>query len=277
MLLVTLDDIVGDDEQFYIKQEVLQHKQAIPLHRHDHCELFWIKDGEGDHHVNGKTVSIDPGCIAFIRPDDEHRLIPANGDKLAVYSLSFFSTTAEYFKERYYPYSRKYFWSSKTIPFHDSLDSDLLEWLSAKFQTLFHKPRTNFFLDQFLLSLFEMLGQSNPLLNEKDIPGWLAHALNQYKTPAHFAQGAEGFATLANRSVEHVSRTIKKHFDMTLSEVINKERMHYAARQLIITDDPIFSIALDCNFSHLSYFYSLFKEHYRLTPGEYRELNQRFS
>lgn len=278
MLFVKLDDIIGNGEKFFIRREVSEPGGIhISLHRHDHFEIMWVEEGKGHHVVNGKTVAVERGTIAFIRPEDEHKVTPVDGVGVTVCSLSFFPATATYFRRRYFLHSRKYFWSKEKIPFHDSLDDDLLDWLSVKFQALFHKPRTNFFLDQFLLSLFEVLGQSNPWLNEKDIPGWLINALSQYKTPRHFAQGAEGFAALANRSVEHVSRTTKKHLDMTLSEVINRERMHYAARQLVITDDPIFSIAMDCNFSHLSYFYSLFKEHYQLTPGEYRELNRRFS
>lgn len=277
MLFVELDNIVGRGEKFFIKREVLDPGGSTSPHRHDHCEIFWVQEGGGHHVVNERTISLEQGTIAFIRAADEHYIKAGHTSGITLCSISFYSSTTRYFRKRYYPHSRKYFWSREHIPFHESLDADLLDWLSAKFETLFHKPRTNFFLDQFLLSLFEMLGRYNPLLDEKDIPGWLANALSQYKTPEHFARGAEGFATLANRSVEHVSRTIKKHFDLTLSEVINRERMYYAARQLIITDDPIFSIAMDCNFAHLSYFYSLFKEHYKLTPGEYRELNRRFS
>lgn len=274
---VMLENLVNGEEKFYIEKKVIDIVDCQPLHDHDHTELFWVEKGKGFHCVNDKKVPLEKGAIVFIRPSDQHSVTPANNTQILLRTLSFFKETADYFRTRYFPKSRKYFWSEEKTPFHDSLDEDLLEWLNTRFEILYHKPSTNFYLDQFLLSLLEMLGQNDPLLEKKDIPAWLFNVLNQYKTPEHFARGPEGFAAMANRSVEHVSRTIKKHFDMSLSEVINRERMNYAARQLIITDDPIFSIAMDCNFANHGYFYTLFKDYFKITPGEYRELYRRFS
>lgn len=50
--------------------------------------------------------------------------------------------------------------------------------------------------------------------------------------------------------------------------------MSYAANQLVTTDKSAAEIASDLKFSNRTHFYKLFRQHFGVTPGEYRELHR---
>lgn len=59
--------------------------------------------------------------------------------------------------------------------------------------------------------------------------------------------------------------------DTTPTDFINKYRIHHAAQLLSTTDDPVGFIAEQCGFTNRSTFTRLFREHYSMTPTEYRK------
>lgn len=74
--------------------------------------------------------------------------------------------------------------------------------------------------------------------------------------------------------IDYVNRVVRKHTSMTLSELINDQKMEYARTQLIMTDMPIKEISRNCGFSSLAHFYKIFKKRYAYTPKEYRRFTQ---
>ena len=84
-----------------------------------------------------------------------------------------------------------------------------------------------------------------------------------------------GLENTAKRlNIDYVNRVVRKHTSMTLSELINDQKMEYARTQLIMTDMPIKEISRNCGFSSLAHFYKIFKKHYAYTPKEYRRFTQ---
>ena len=79
---------------------------------------------------------------------------------------------------------------------------------------------------------------------------------------------------MAGRSHEHINRVLRKYLNQTLSEAVNGARIRYAARQLTMTEKKIITIALDCNFPSLGYFYKCFKKYYGIAPDQYRKMNK---
>lgn len=78
---------------------------------------------------------------------------------------------------------------------------------------------------------------------------------------------------LANRaglSTYQFEQRIRKLFQITAGQLIQKTRMEAAVRRLRETNDPIATVALDCGYSDQSAFTRQFKQTVGLSPSEYR-------
>jgi AraC-like DNA-binding protein len=77
---------------------------------------------------------------------------------------------------------------------------------------------------------------------------------------------------LSHFSQSHLSRLIKKQFNMTLKEYINELRLQHAYNEIIITPKPFESIAYDIGFSSFSHFNKIFKARFSITPSRLRKI-----
>jgi AraC-like DNA-binding protein len=68
----------------------------------------------------------------------------------------------------------------------------------------------------------------------------------------------------------YLSRMIKKSTNYNFSELLCQVRLNEAAKLLLHTDLKISEIADSIGYSKPNYFYKLFKEHYGITPTEYK-------
>ncbi|MDO5310899.1 MAG: AraC family transcriptional regulator, partial [Clostridia bacterium] len=120
-----------------------------------------------------------------------------------------------------------------------------------------------------LFSKYFIRFNSSP--SDSDIPSWLSGAYEQMKSVKNFREGTPAMIKLCGKSYEHVSRSIKKYYGTTLTEYINTLRLNYAANLLTNTNYTLTDIYLECGFNSPSYFSSSFKNHYGLSPYEYRK------
>jgi len=105
----------------------------------------------------------------------------------------------------------------------------------------------------------------------KIMPDWLECACEAMRDSAQFTEGTPALFRLASRSPEHVSRELKRCTGETPTELINRLRLEHAARRLLLSGEDITTIAYNSGFETLSYFSSLFKKRFGLTPRDYRK------
>jgi AraC-like DNA-binding protein len=77
-------------------------------------------------------------------------------------------------------------------------------------------------------------------------------------------------AALAGLSAYQLEQRIRKIFQLTAGQLIQKTRMETAVRQLRETNAPIAAVALDCGYSNQSAFTRQFRQTMGLSPLEYR-------
>ncbi len=77
-------------------------------------------------------------------------------------------------------------------------------------------------------------------------------------------------AAQAGLSVYQFEQRIRKLFQVTPGQLIQKTRMEAAVKRLQETNDPIATIALDCGYSDQSAFTRQFRQTTGLSPSEYR-------
>ena len=261
-------------EVFHIARTTIQSQNDLQLHKHGFAEVFWIKEGNGIHLINGQEIPLSKGMLCMIRPNDEHTFkLGKNREGLVVTNIAFFEESLSYFKNRYFSYSDTYFWTENQFPYTVQLDTDQLSELSSLADRLLSQPRDLLHLDFMMIHIFRLVCSIQS--NQTHIPHWLALALDKYNTPENFRKGTEGFISLSGRTVDHVNRVIQKHLKQTLTETISKARLQYASRQLIMTNASIKSICFDCGIESVSYFHRLFKNHFGITPNAYRKKNHK--
>ena len=73
---------------------------------------------------------------------------------------------------------------------------------------------------------------------------------------------------------KQISRIIKKEYGCSLSELVKRRRLNAACMLLKHTNLSISEIAFTVGYEYESYFFSLFKKTYGLTPLAYRENNK---
>lgn len=77
-------------------------------------------------------------------------------------------------------------------------------------------------------------------------------------------------AAQAGLSAYQFEQRIRKLFQLTAGQLIQKTRMEAAVQRLRETNDPIATIALDCGYSDQSAFTRQFRQTTGLSPSEYR-------
>ena len=75
----------------------------------------------------------------------------------------------------------------------------------------------------------------------------------------------------SGKSREHLSRSIKKFYNLSFSDYINNIRLNYVANSLLDTDLSITYLFYEAGFENLSYAYVLFKRKFNTTPKMMRE------
>lgn len=82
---------------------------------------------------------------------------------------------------------------------------------------------------------------------------------------------AEDIAQSAGLKANYAIRLFKKLHGCGLVQYLTEIRLNAAQRSLIMTDEKIINIAMDCGFNTLSRFYETFKKRNRCSPVKYRQ------
>ena len=107
--------------------------------------------------------------------------------------------------------------------------------------------------------------------NSNDIPIWLSQTYEQMKSVKNFYTGIPAMVEISGKTYEHLSRCMKKYYNITVTEYINSLRLNYAANLLVNTNYSLTDLYLECGFSNQTYFSTCFKRTYGMTPTAYRK------
>jgi AraC-like DNA-binding protein len=103
-------------------------------------------------------------------------------------------------------------------------------------------------------------------------PTWLARSVNSMSLEANLRGGVARLCELAHVSPPYLSRSVRRYYGVTPSELLNDLRLRRAAVLLGTTDESVNSIGARCGFSSPTYFSNRFRRTYSASPREYRSL-----
>lgn len=278
MILKTKDLIDPDTEIHYAYHKSL--KDITAPHSHDFFEIFLITKGKALHKINGKEEILEEGTLVFIRPKDKHYYEKLPDNICELINVAFPAKTIKqlfnYFGEGF---------ESERLLNADHPPTLILpqlerEIIISRFERLntYSRKRKGKIKTELRLLLAEIFSRyfTGEIEKEKeDIPGWIIKLRTEMEKKENFTAGINRMYELSERSPEHLSRSLKKFYNETPTEFINKLRLNYSSNLLVNSDEDIASIALDAGFENLSHFYHLFKKYFSVSPKEFRLKHQK--
>ncbi len=102
----------------------------------------------------------------------------------------------------------------------------------------------------------------------------VADAVRRIQTSFGEPLKVQDLAALAGLSPYQFEQRMRRIFQITAGQFIQKTRMDAAVRRLRETDMPIAAVALDCGYSDQSAFSRQFKQTVGLSPAEYRRVSR---
>lgn len=244
-------------------------------HCHDFYELFFIIKGRQLLTVNKRVVLLQESSLALVRPKDVHS--KEFIDEGLHINVAFAKRTAnELFHYLGKGFPKEMLLNSEIPPFvvlnsiEKRIVQESMESLSSvdvsETQTI--KTRLRILLFQLLTQYF-----TNINYTKRNIPPWMSTVLVEMDKKENFTSGLSALIKFSGMTHSYLCRSFKKHLNFTPTELINDQRLNYAANLLIRSDLEIVDICLDSGFGNLSHFYHVFKQKFNATPLEYRKLH----
>ena len=266
--------ISSPDDEFHLTRATIPRGSSIRRHTHDFIEILWVDGGEAVHEVNGESVPIRTNHLVMMRTGDVHGFACRRESNLVLVNVAFRKETLGHIRSRYFPGAPFFYGGESRLPKMVDLDNDFRRRAGDNVDLLANEPRTLFHVERFLLNLFYNIESYSSEEFSPLCPDWLIRACTTVQKPEIFTGGVGAFRRLCGKSATHVARESREWLRATPSQIVNRSRMEYAARELSMTDRTILDISLDCGFSSLSRFYQVFKQHYRMSPRKYRIKNK---
>lgn len=244
-------------------------------HYHDYYEIFIMNDGSCIHHINGTKIKLTKGSLVFIRPDDIHDYVGIGGEKFSMMNITFTSETAnmifEFLGEGF---PTKQILTSKYPPSVELNDKDLAK-IEGKMSSIraIDPKNHNIIKSKLRIFIFDLLTKYffTSESEVETVPYWLEAMCEKISRDGNFKNNTEYFFSLSDKTREHISRSMKKYYNLTVTEYINSLRMNYIANMLINSNHKICDIIYDSGFNNISWASELFKQKYGCTMQKYRK------
>ena len=263
-------------ETGFLLRHIYGKTERFVLHSHDFYEIFLTVNGNIIHTVNGCTQVLEPGCLVFMRPDDIHQYIyrdepdyefvnlAVNKDIIEsmVAYLGEAADTQQLFSEKLPPVVRLTASEVKSflrkIDFFYTVDTDDIVMKKLKIRS-------------FLADTFIKYFLRNTDDEQSDIPLWLEETAEKMKRKENFTVGIRRMTEISGKTQEHLARSVKKYYGVTLTQFINELRINYAVNLILNTNLKMTDICYEAGFGNISNFYTNFKEIYGMSPKQFRE------
>lgn len=248
--------------------------EIFKVHKHEFFEIVIADRGTPVHIFNGKKEKLEKNTLLFIRPDDIHGFLADSHFYFA--NLAFSKEIAEnLFLYLADPFSEEKLINSENPPsviLSDAEKEKIMNEISSVNALCADSEKEIAF--RFKIILFEIFTKYL-YLNEKhktsETPFWLDYMIEKMKQKKNFSVGTGAMTKISGRSREHISRCLKKYFNVTPSQFLTEIRLNYAANMLLNSNLSVVDICFECGFENLSWFYRNFKEKYNCTPKQYRK------
>lgn len=272
-------EALQENRYFTIRKKLwdLKDDMQASLHWHDYYEIEFITGGHGTHVFNGEKYPLQRGCAYLITPKDFHTVTEDPADRLQLFNINF---------------------SEQILP---PLLSQQLDSSNGLFRITFQEPDSTRIcaLMEALLSEYESQELDRSEMMQALFEEFLILMIRQNRREAHESQQNFQKPVLP---VNQVINYLKLHFrepvslascakmvyltpnylgelfhrstNLSFNEYVKHLRFDYAVNLLNLSPTPVEQISKLSGFHSASYFISLFRQQFGITPSQYRKLEE---
>lgn len=247
---------------------------GLNLHRHDYFELIYLENAAQSHFMEGRTVEVPQGSLIFVRPNDLHALYNPKNQGAVLHHLAFSRLMADHLFS-FFDIDLAWLTQSEFPPtvILNTEESRQIQLLFKELGTL--SGQTEFTrrvtVKRILVQIFCQYLMHASTVSQQTAPPWLSETRRLMSSPENFSQGIERMVQLSGRTKEHLCRSMKKYYGISVSDFVNDLRLTYIANQLVNSDAQILDLCYNSGFSSLSWMYSLFRSKFGCSPAVFRK------
>jgi AraC family transcriptional regulator len=241
----------------------LKHKAArkLPSHSHELAYFCLLLNGDYWEQLGSKRITYKPLTVMFHPPGTTHldEIGPAGG--------RFFSVEV---KPEWMDRLRECLGSRDL---DSSLHEGELAWLAMRLYRE-HKQMDScsmLTIEGLVLEMLATVGRMKEI-KEQSGPPWFSRAMDLLNAEFRNNLKVQDIANELGVHPFHLSRVFRKVHRQTIGEYVQKLRVTYACKELVIPDNDLATVALSAGFADQSHFTRVFKNITGVTPGVYREL-----
>ncbi len=252
-----------------------------PIHWSNCIEILYVLEGSLEVTINSGKYQLEKGEIEIINVNEAHSIKAlTKKNRVLIFHID------QYFFEKYYSdIEGMFFWTNTdTEGIQQSEEYETLREYLSKILCEYVQKTENYDerIEQlmtdmlyFLLNNFNYLIYDREDLKSEDTDLGRYHRITRY-----IASNYKENITLRDiaeeefLSPQYLSHEIKYGTGYAFTDLLNLFRVNESIKLLLDSDRTISDIALEVGFSHLRYFNKYFKQHFSMTPAQYRKRYQ---
>ncbi|MDF2922945.1 MAG: transcriptional regulator, AraC family [Paenibacillaceae bacterium] len=246
-------------------------EDGLPSHCHSFYEIAYVRSGQGLHCTEGHTVRISAGDVILIHEEDAmHSLQPLKGDGIP------FSWVNCLFLDYFIKFDWSFF---KAISLFKGMEHSEMDHLFQAMTREYKEKREGYLdaLRSYLrIALIRLMRQStdNNGITESYVQRKKTTCVKQAIEEIHRNEiGKIGLKELSNRlgvSATYLNVAFREARGMSVGAYVRDHRLRLCAELLTEGQDSVADVARLCGYSDMKTFYTQFKIHFGMTPGDYR-------
>lgn len=125
-------------------------------------------------------------------------------------------------------------------------------------------------LPEVVSGLIRHLLQGVPDLSAEEMcPDWLGRLVEDMRNPDLISLPLSAWQKKSGRSPEHLSRSCRKFFGKSLTEMLNRARIEFVKAGLLRAEEKVITLAYEAGYQNVGYFYRTFRQLEGCTPKEW--------
>jgi AraC family transcriptional regulator len=232
-----------------------------PKHIHERAYFSLILKGSSDGPQNANHASNQPCALTFHPPGVlNHGQLRKHGGRSFFVEIDsvLLMRIDDQISIQNYP-----------IVFRGGLTNKLAARLYQEFRRMDQASQVA--IEGLVLEMLAQCSRDRAKSVTKDLPRWLAEAKDIIHDHYSECLSLSGIAKLVGVHPVHLATTFRRFHCCSVGDYIRKVRIEIACRELISSKASLAQIAAGLGFTHQSHFTRIFKDHFGLTPSEYRK------
>lgn len=262
----------AEEERYHYLYAINRFDYPV-MHTHlDYWEFCIVTEGTVKNCVMGKgEETCEAGSLHFMTTEDAHRLLQVS-EKIRYINISVRQEQLLRMLDAISPaFCERLLAGPRYVPISSVLLAQIEELLhGCNLLSEEQAEQRNGLLCSAVLLILQELNRIS--LNVQEHLSPFVKKLFALREKKEFLRyTASDLQAALGYSSAHLNRLFRTHFDMTPYAYLRENKFRYARNLLQNTDMSVSEIAYEIGYSNLSHFFSGFKRHYGLTPGECRE------